>query len=375
MKSTTRIALVTHGFPLGGITNVNLSIARRISQVAPEFAFFIFSDSPVSSPKQYPFPVFYVRNYRKAVKELEIDILVECSRFERGTRAMRRAGVKVVYADHGQAFGEQFAIMDRRKGADSVFSIKRLLWNLFLRRRYVGTDRPLRMAICRTRYAYMNTDAYVCLTSAYKEEIQCKLELPAGNRLHVIHNYQTPVEHPCLDKEKRIVYCGRLSRYDKRVDRLLRIWAQVQDQLPDYCLDIIGDGAHRPVLERLARELHLQRISFLGKRFDTDKLLQKASILCLTSQTEGWGLVLTEAQAHGVIPIAFNCSAGVEEVLADGAGILVPHADEHRFAQELVRLCQAEDLLPLRKRCLEKSRQYPEEANTNAWLALFRSLK
>lgn len=375
MKSKIRIALATQGFPLGGITSVNLSIARRVSQMAPEFEFVIFHDSPF--PKGHidcPFQTCYARDFRKAVKEMDIDILVECSRLEKGTDLIRKDGTRVIYADHGQAFGEQFAILDRRKGGMGLLPLKRILWHLFQKRRYKGTGRAWRMAVARTTRAYENSDVYLCLCQAYKEEIQKELNLPSENRLRVIRNYQPVVENPCLEKEKRILYCGRLSRYDKRVDRVLRIWAKVQDQLPEYSLDIVGSGREGANLKRLARRLELKRVTFWGKRFDMDTFYNKASILCMTSQTEGWGLVLTEAQANGVIPIAFNCSAGVEEILDGGAGVLVPLADEDIFARELLALCRTEDLRPLRERCIEKAKVFSEEENTQAWIRLFRSL-
>ena len=75
-----------------------------------------------------------------------------------------------------------------------------------------------------------------------------------------------------------------------------------------------------------------------------------------------------------MIPIAFNCSAGVEEILDGGAGVLAPLADEERFAQELLTLCKTEDLRPLRERCIEKAKLFSEEENTQAWVRLFRSL-
>lgn len=375
MKSKIRIALATHGFPLGGITSVNLSIARRVSKAAPEFEFLIFHDKPFSNKHiDCPFRTVLVRDFPGAVKEWGIDILVECSRLEKGTDEIRRNGTRVIYADHGQAFGEQFAILDRRKGGTGLFPLKRILWHLFQKRRYDGTGRAWRMAVARTAKAYESSDVYLCLCQAYKDQIQKELGLSADNRLRVIRNYQPIVETPCLNKEKHILYCGRLSRYDKRVDRLLRIWARVQDQLPDYCLDIVGSGREGANLKRLARQLSLKRVTFWGKRFDMDTFYNKASILCMTSQTEGWGLVLTEAQANGVIPIAFNCSAGVEEILDGGAGVLVPLADEERFAQELLTLCKTEDLRPLRERCIEKAKLFSEEENTQAWVRLFRSL-
>ena len=84
--------------------------------------------------------------------------------------------------------------------------------------------------------------------------------------------------------------------------------------------------------------------------------------------------MLTEAQAHGVIPIAFNCSAGVEEVIGADAGILVAPGDEEAFARVLEDTCRRKDLRQMRLRCIEKSKDYSPERNTDQWVSLFRSL-
>lgn len=359
MDRKIRIALVSHGFPEGGITRANQSIAARVGAAAPNMEFYILPDQ---------------KSYLKTVKELGIDIFVECSRLEKETDAIRKEGVKIVYADHGQPFAEQYAIIDRRMGGRKKRPLKRLLWHLFVKKQFEGTGKARQMAVERTARAYSKADAYVCLCQGYADEIRQALGLPINNKLWAIENPQQPVAEPVMEKEKRILFCGRLSRYDKRVDRLFRIWAKVQDQLPDYSLDIVGDGPERPALEKLAGKFGLKRISFYGNRTDTGTFYQRSSILCLTSHTEGWPLVLMEGQAHGVIPIAFDCSAGVKEVLSGGAGVLVPHADEDLFAKELLALCNTEDLLPMRKRCIEKSKEYSPERNTAQWLKLFQEL-
>lgn len=369
----TRIALICHGFPEGGVSRINLSIAERVSKANPGMEFVLFADHPVENPP-CPFPVYAPKNYLSAVKELGIDILVECSRLEKNTQAIHNSGVKVIYADHGQPFGEQYAILDRRMGGRRRHPVKRLLWYLFLRRQFLETDKALRLAIQRTARAYQWSDAYVCLCEAYVKELQTALNLPENHHLVSIENPQEPVQNPSLEKEKRILYCGRLSDYDKKVDRLLRIWAKVQEELPDYSLDIVGDGYERTRLEEYAQELHLKRIHFHGNQTDLEAFYRKASVLCLTSETEGWGLVLTEAQAHGVIPVAFNCSAGVAEVIGADAGILVPPRDEEAFAQALVNLCQRNDLPQMRLRCIERAKRYTLERNTQQWEKLFRDL-
>ena len=105
---------------------------------------------------------------------------------------------------------------------------------------------------------------------------------------------------------------------------------------------------------------------------------QKADILCLTSQTEAWSLSLTEAQANGVIPIAFACSEGVKEVLSpDGInGFLVPPGDEEAFARTLVKVARMDEAekQALRENLLRKAATYDVASAGRKWVELFRQL-
>lgn len=141
------------------------------------------------------------------------------------------------------------------------------------------------------------------------------------------------------EKKKEVLFVGRLTYADKRVDRLLRIWAEVSKHNPDWSLHIVGDGKDRPNLEKLAGELALKNITFHGYR-DPAPHYESASVLCMTSTFEGWPQVLVEAMSSGVVPIAFGCTDGVREILGDGRGVLVEGFDEKAYAAGLHRLLQ-----------------------------------
>lgn len=57
-----------------------------------------------------------------------------------------------------------------------------------------------------------------------------------------------------------------------------------------------------------SKKMNLQRLVFAGYISNMEPYYQNASIICLTSNFEGWPLCLTEALSYGVIPISFNCS-------------------------------------------------------------------
>jgi glycosyltransferase involved in cell wall biosynthesis len=85
----------------------------------------------------------------------------------------------------------------------------------------------------------------------------------------------------------------------------MRIWGKVQDRMPEWRLVLAGDGYDLQMTKDMAVEMNLRNVEFVGFQDDMTPFYRKASILGLTSQTEGWGLCLTEAKANGVIPVAF----------------------------------------------------------------------
>ena len=62
-----------------------------------------------------------------------------------------------------------------------------------------------------------------------------------------------------------MIYVGRLEYTQKRVDRVLKTWNIISHNNPDWHLTIIGDGEDRGRLEKLSRDLGLERVTFAGR--------------------------------------------------------------------------------------------------------------
>ena len=131
----------------------------------------------------------------------------------------------------------------------------------------------------------------------------------------------------------------------KRVDLPIRAVARLQATNPDLRLAVVGDGEHRPALERLARELGVsERVTFMGYIPDVAPVAAAADIAVLTSDSdEGTPVSLIEAAAAGVPAIATTIG-GVADVVAPGAGVLLSPGDEAGLADAIARLAADEDL-------------------------------
>jgi glycosyltransferase involved in cell wall biosynthesis len=186
------------------------------------------------------------------------------------------------------------------------------------------------------------------------------------------------VDDVCLEKDKVVMFCGRFENWSKRIDRLLRIWQKTQDRLPQWQLQLVGDGADGKMLRQMAKDLGLKRVSFEGMKKNVSDYYQKASIVAMTSDTEGWPLALSEAQAHGCIGIAFGCTAGVTEILgSDGeCGFVVTPFDEDEYVETLVKVASMsdEEQMRIRRNAVARRSEYVPEVIAQKWRELFDSL-
>jgi glycosyltransferase involved in cell wall biosynthesis len=102
---------------------------------------------------------------------------------------------------------------------------------------------------------------------------------------------------------------------------------------------VVGDGSLRADMEKRALELGLSgRIKFAGWRDDASDMMAAMDLLVLPSLNEAVGMVLIEAQAHGV-PVVATRVGGVPEVVSDGrTGLLVEPSDPSAIAASAIAL-------------------------------------
>jgi glycosyltransferase involved in cell wall biosynthesis len=104
---------------------------------------------------------------------------------------------------------------------------------------------------------------------------------------------------------------------------------------PDAHLAFAGDGPRRQELQRLARELGIaSRVHFLGRRHDVPVLARAATAVMLVSSQEGLPRSVMEALSLETPVIGSNIR-GIRDLLAGGAGLLVPAGGPGRLAEAM----------------------------------------
>ena len=157
----------------------------------------------------------------------------------------------------------------------------------------------------------------------------------------------------------------------------LRAFAAIQKRFPDAKLTVAGDGAQRRDLERLARDLGLHRVEFVGRVAPErmPDLYEAADIYLNSPDIDNMPGSIIEAFAAG-IPVVSTNAGGIPYIVTDGeSGLLVERDDHEAMAAAAIRLLEDADLAStIIRNALKDSLNYRWEAVKGDWLKLDREL-
>ena len=116
---------------------------------------------------------------------------------------------------------------------------------------------------------------------------------------------------------------GRLAP-QKRFDRLIDAFALLAGKYPAWHVDIFGKGEDEKKLrQQIDRHGLVERIHILPPVDHIYAAYGQSDFLVLSSDFEGFGLVIVEAMACGTPVVATNCPYGPADIIRDGeTGVL-----------------------------------------------------
>ena len=191
-------------------------------------------------------------------------------------------------------------------------------------------------------FAIKRIDAFVFQSEGAQEFFDNSVK----ERSIVIHNSVAVPKNqyvvPCKNREKRIVNIGRLHE-QKNQKLLIEAFSIIADRIPEYILEIYGDGKMKDILTRQIKELSLENQIFLkGTRRDILDCIYSASLFVLSSDYEGMPNALMEAMAIGVPSISTDCKPGGARTLVDDGinGWITPLGDVDALSQKMLYVIQ-----------------------------------
>lgn len=194
------------------------------------------------------------------------------------------------------------------------------------------------------------------------------------DKVFQIYNPQTivPTEPSSCD-QKTVISVGRIDN-QKGYDMLIKCWEIVESKHPDWSLNIYGGRAHN--LESSLLKTKMETLHFCGTTNEIEKAYIKSSVFVSCSRYEGFPLTIIEAMSFGLPVVAFNCSSGISELIADGEnGYLVPESDVTFMAERICQLIESPQLLlTLSHKALLRSASFNKQEIMQQWVDLFSSV-
>lgn len=224
---------------------------------------------------------------------------------------------------------------------------------------------------------YRWSDRYIVLAPGYIKTFMEYTGLKEKSKLIALGNPITVDSKNYVyssdTKEREILFVGRLDFYQKKVERIIAVWQLLEKRFCDWRLTLVGGGPALKGIKHIVAEKGLRRVSFEGFQ-NPVAYYKRASILILTSEFEGFPLVLPEAMSFGVVPIVYGSFAAAYDIVDDGeSGAVLPY-DKSGFKPKLMANRLAEwmsnpkELKNLALAALEKSRQYSLNRIYNEWM-------
>jgi hypothetical protein len=188
-------------------------------------------------------------------------------------------------------------------------------------------------------------DAFVTVSRRDAEDYRANVRLGSTRLLHIPNSIPAPSVPPSHGRAKLIVAAGRLVK-SKRYDVLIRAFAKVVAERPDWQLRIYGDGDQKPALRALVLELGLHNhVRVMGGYMPIEPEWAKASIAAVSADKEPFGMTLVEAMRCGVPVVSTDAPHGPGEILEHGVdGLLTPVGDPDALGDALLRLINDEPL-------------------------------
>lgn len=141
--------------------------------------------------------------------------------------------------------------------------------------------------------------------------------------------------------EPTIAWVGRMKKY-KNLDHLVKAFKLVKGRARDAKLILVGRGEEEARIRSLVNEMKLSDVEFAGWVPEGEKarILQGAWCIVYTSEVEGWGMGVIEANACGTPAIAYNSKALAETIVDGETGLLIEYGDVNGLAEKLTDFIQ-----------------------------------
>jgi glycosyltransferase involved in cell wall biosynthesis len=169
-----------------------------------------------------------------------------------------------------------------------------------------------------------------------------------------------------------IIAVGRLVPL-KQFDKLIESYANSNLPQKNIHLVILGIGEDQILLENKISELKLEhKVHLLGFKENVWNYISNAKFLVLTSQYEGFPMIILESLSLGIPVVSFDCESGPNEMIINNYnGILVDNQNFKELTHKLNTFVEDEVLYQNCKNNAQSSvSKFGSNITVNSWLQI-----
>ena len=204
--------------------------------------------------------------------------------------------------------------------------------------------------------------------------------IPNGIELGQFHSPDPIVTRAQMGIPEQAVvgaYVGRVSQ-EKAVDRMLRIFAVLKEEIPDLHLLLVGGGPSLTECRQLARSLDMDgRVTFTGpvSYERIGGVLSLADFFVSASVSEVHPLTFIEAAAAGLPAIGID-SPGVADMIVDGKTGFLTADNDLSLGLRIMRMARDAELRSTMGQAASRySQRFSAHHNAREVLGLYHSLQ
>lgn len=167
-------------------------------------------------------------------------------------------------------------------------------------------------------------------------------------------------------RKHKIIYMGRFGK-EKNLPKMIECAKQLKKQVPNFTLDMYGNGILVNDIRRLIEENDLNENVYLCGFCNDKNIFDDYSLLWMTSNFEGMSMTIIEAKAKGVPTISTNWGDGVFEVIHDKTDGFVENTVEGIVNRTVELFNDKDELISISNNALANFEEFSKENAYRRW--------
>ena len=211
-------------------------------------------------------------------------------------------------------------------------------------------------------------DMFVFLSEYDRKRFVKELNFSIEKTTVIRHTSEIDILEKPKIKNKNLVMIARLHNKTKRFDLVI----DFMRRLPEFTLNIYGDGIDKEFLEDLIKKKKLQNVILHGGTNQVKEKLDEAGIFIMTSDFEGYPITLIEAMRRGLPIILRNTFDAAPDIVQNNGILLNKEWNEDKFLEGINKIYNNYDYFS--KNSTEMGKKYNFDIIKEQWLNLINKI-